>query len=263
LANGNFTYKFGKNPRRLDRRTIRLSKILPGLAPVPGSWDGETALHTSNPSLAFPGRMWMNNICGDCVLAARANQQRIFSAYEEARIIPITDTNVRSEYFAESGGADSGLVMLDSLNCWRKGWKLGAVGCWHKSVKRDIYAYAAISGVQELLQSIYYLGGAYIGIQVPQYAIDQFNAGYDWDLSEKGDQTIVGGHCIQLPAYISESQLLCWTWGIRQRMSVEFYNKYCDESYGIIQGRDIANSPVDITKLDAYLQEITSEGSKA
>jgi hypothetical protein len=252
--------KLGKGPTRLDRRTIRLSAILSkGLAPVPSAYDVEVSLSGKQ----FDGRMWRNDVLGDCVIAGRANQTRIFEYFEQGKNIPINDQDVLYEYFKETGGPDSGLVMLDSLNAWRKGWtvdKKGKCRFFGSGTKYDIHAYAAIVGVAELKQAIFYLRGGYIGFEVPQYAIDQFNANKPWDIDAAGDQKIVGGHCIQFPAY-NGNMLECWTWGKRQPMTSDFYNKYVSEAYAIIDNRDsfIQNSPVDAEALEKILQEITSE----
>jgi hypothetical protein len=41
-------------------------------------------------------------------------------------VITITDQDVTREYFQETGGADAGLVVLDSLREWRtNGWQVG------------------------------------------------------------------------------------------------------------------------------------------
>ena len=72
----------------------------------------------------MPLRYFLNDSLGDCVIAARANQTLRFEAAEQKKVLNITDAEVKREYLKEAGGADSGLVMLDSLNLWRKsGWK--------------------------------------------------------------------------------------------------------------------------------------------
>lgn len=250
--------KLGKLPARLDKRTIRLSKILKELPPVPTAYDVEIAL-TGN---ALPGRMWRNDTFGDCVIAGRANQTRIFERFEQGKDININDADVLRSYFSETGGVDSGLVMLDSLNAWRKGWTVD-----RKTVCKffgtggtnyNIYAYAAITGVDELKKAIYYLRGGYIGFLVPQYALDQFNANKPWEVDVSGDQTIQGGHCIQFPAY-NNNMLECWTWGKRQPMSIDFYNKWVEEAYAIVDNRNAftENSPVDVEALNKILEEIS------
>jgi hypothetical protein len=107
------------------------------------------------------------------------------------------------------------------------------------------------------------LNGAYIGIQVPQSAIDQFNAGQIWDVVPD-DGGIVGGHCIYIVAFNATGPI-CVTWGQRQPMTWAFYDAYCDEAYGVVDNKDnwvdATKDPLDVAKLDGYLNEITSNPS--
>src|SRR3546814_6073786 len=67
--------------------------------------------------------MFGNDQYGDCVIAGRAHQTLRFEKAEQKRLIAISEHDVLREYFNESGGVDSGLVVLDSLKEWRsKGW---------------------------------------------------------------------------------------------------------------------------------------------
>lgn len=258
--------KLGKLPAEIDKRTIRLSSILQKeLPPVPISFDAEAALCAKYPGLRFPGRIWRNDQLGDCVIAGRANQTRIFEAFEQSgKLVTINDEDVVYEYYKESYGLDTGLVMLRSLNAWRNGWQIDRKGrCkyFSKGTPYSIYAFAAIDSIAELIQAIYYLRGGYIGFRVPQYALDQFSASKPWDINPAGDQTVKGGHCIQFPAYTDNGNVLsCWTWGKRQIMTRAFFEKWVDEAYAIVDNKNAftVNSPVDVTALDTILKEIAA-----
>jgi len=57
-------------------------------------------------------------------LTRAAHQTLRFELVEQGKVIHITDAKVEKEYFKETGGPDSGLVVLDSLKLWRKpGWR--------------------------------------------------------------------------------------------------------------------------------------------
>jgi hypothetical protein len=100
---------------------------------------------------------------------------------------------------------------------------------------------------------------------VYQKDIDQFKAGEAWSLTGS-DGEYKGGHGVYLCGY-DEDGLTCMTWGKKQRMTWDFWDARIDEAYGIVDNRDEwlgEDSPVDVEKLDAYLQEITEgrgEGS--
>jgi hypothetical protein len=56
-----------------------------------------------------------------------------------------------------------------------------------------------------------------------------------------------------------KDDLICTTWGRPQRMSKDFWLKRVFLSFGIVDSRDdwLEDSPVDVEKLDSYLEEIT------
>jgi hypothetical protein len=167
----------------------------------------------------------------------------------------ISDSDVETEYFKESGGQDSGLDMLTSLNEWRQnGWI--AAG---KLYNIHSYAQLDITKQDELKYCAYLLRGAYIGIQVPQSAMDQFNAGQPWTVVS-GSPT-VGGHCIYIKAF-NPIGPVCMTWGAQQQMTWDFYETYCDEAYGVIDNTDSwvdpSTDPLNIPLMDQELSEITS-----
>jgi hypothetical protein len=244
------SYKFGKKPPRIDSRTIPLKKILriKVLPPLPESYDVDQELN----GLA-DNRMFDNSKYGDCVIAGRAHMTLRFEKYEQNKLINITDQEVINEYFQESGGVDSGLYMLNSLNAWRLGWTAA-------DETYNIYAYASttIRDHNEIKYAIYLLRGAYAGILVPQSAIIQFETGQTWDVVPD-DGGILGGHAIYIMQYDSEG-LTCMTWAKKQKMTWAFLDRYCDESYAVVDDRNNfadPDDPVDVEALDQILKDIT------
>lgn len=252
-------FKFGKRPPRIDPRTFQLKTFLkvPLLPTLPKSFDVDKTLTKPIPTPMFANDKW-----GDCVIAGRAHQTLRFECFEEQQILSISDQEVLNEYWNEQKSwcnlinnmrphPDNGLVMLNSLNAWRRnGWT--AAGKTY-----DIYAYAAVDrfNQNEIKYAIYLLEGMYAGIQVPQSAVDQFNQNKIWD--DAGDNYILGGHAIYVKAFDSTG-LTCITWAKPQKMTWKFWLRYSDEVYGIIDNKDkwVQNSPVDVVLLDQYLHEI-------
>lgn len=253
--------KLGKKAPRLDGRTIKFAAILrkEKLPAVPDTYDIDQVLGVVDKNT-------FNNLTyGDCVIAGRAHQTLRFEKFEQGQLIAITDQDVTQEYFKETGGADNGLVMLDSLNEWRQqGWQ--AAGKTY-----TIYAFASTDwkNHDEIKQCIYLLNGVYFGMLVPQYALDDFEAGKRlWDISPTGDQNIVGGHAVYTPAYLNivgynEVGPVCVTWGDRVQMTWAFWDKYVDEAYAVIDSKDSwvdpASDPLDMALLAQYLQDITGQ----
>jgi hypothetical protein len=255
--------KFGKRPAKIDERTIGLKMILKAIPPPPDKYAVDETLDKT-----IPLSMLGNDKYGDCVIVGKANHLLRLEEYEQDEVISVTEQDCLNQYWKEEGWRpcswgwewwdkffpkpDRGLVMLDSLNAWRKeGWSVAGRNY-------TIHAFAALQDITDLKNAVYYFNGAEIGFSVPQSAIDQFDAGEKWEVVSDY-QPIVGGHAIYISAYSPEG-VECITWAKKQWMSWEFYQKYADESWGIVDERDLwkPDSPVDAEKLERILEEITA-----
>jgi len=245
-------YKLGKLPKRIDKRTLQLKKFLvkKNLPPLPITCD----VDSSYPFLVN-NHMYANDRYGDCVIAGRAHQTLRFEAFEENKQIEITDQEVMDEYFSETGGFDTGLDMLTSLNLWRRnGWTAA-------SKHYDVHVYAEIDKLahDELKYSVLLFNGAYTGFLVPQSAIDQFERGQTWTVVS--GSPVVGGHCVYIKGY-NEIGPVCVTWGKNQQMTWEFWDIYFDEAYAVIDNInewcDPATDPLDVALLEQQLSEVTT-----
>jgi hypothetical protein len=247
--------KLGKLPARIDTRTLRLARLfIPAKLPaLPDKFDNDDGMNVVIESNMFGNDQW-----GDCVIAGRANWTLRAEYFEQNIRLPITTDEVLYQYWKEQGGnastqPDNGLVMLNSLNVWRHdGWTAA-------KEHYNIYAYAAINWKKynELKYAILLLGGAYTGFWVPSSAMDQFDRGETWTVVP--GSTIAGGHAIYLVGY-NEIGPVCLTWGKKQQMTWEFFLKYTDEAYAMIDDIDSfkSNSPVNIPLLSEYLKTIVS-----
>lgn len=97
--------RLGKKPARFDKRTIQLKSIFKVLPPIPDEFniDSQYPFPIDNP-------MFGNDTYGDCVIAARAHMTRRFEAFEQNKLIQMTDKDILNEYWKESGG--SGMIMV-------------------------------------------------------------------------------------------------------------------------------------------------------
>jgi hypothetical protein len=175
-----------------------------------------------------------------------------FELVEQGVILDIKEKEVEREYFRETGGGDTGLVVLDSLKAWRKrGWV--AAGQRFK-----IKAFTQIDQADqaEVKRAIFLDVGVGLGFTLPDIAMDQFNAGKPWDVAT-GPGTRPNpknGHYVYATGYTLLGPV-CVTWGRKQQITWAFLNKYCDEAYGII---DAVNTPkkkrgLDEKKIDSFL----------
>ena len=245
--------KLGKLKAKIDSRTFKFNNILDTtkLPPLPATYDVDTGYNAT-----ITQGMWGNDYWGDCVIAGRANFTLRCEYFEQKKVIGISEQECLNEYWSEQGGnattkPDNGLVMLDSINLWRtKGWT--AAGN-----KYDIYAFSAIdwNNHDELKYATMLLSGAYVGIEFPSTAMAQFDNNQTWTVVDGA--TIEGGHAIYIVGYNATGPV-CITWGRKQQMDWQFFDAYVDEAYAIVDNANTftANSPVDIVKLTALLNNI-------
>lgn len=272
----------GKLPARVDNRTIRLSTILKTLPPLPSEYDVAEQLSIQDT------RVFGNDVYGDCVLASAAHQQMRFEKFEQGQHIDISDEDVIAQYLKVTNNEEKGpgMVMLDWLKMWRKeGFLIG--GKYYK-----IHAFGSINWKdhEEVKAVIYLLRGVYLGIMLPRSAQTQFDAGQMWtvDPSIYGSYGSWGGHAMNADAYKDTAQvqaatsrcpffdflrkkrpIVGWdslgpkvmTWGKRQAMTWEFWDRYCEEAYGVVDERnewlDPAVSPLNVELMEQTLKEIT------
>jgi len=249
--------KLGKLPAKRDRRNLKLAKFLKPLPEIPSAYDVDFSLPVL-PSLP----MFANDEWGDCVIADRAHHTLRAEAAEQEKLITITDAEVLEEYWREGGGdnstrPDNGLVVLDSLKAWRSpGWTVGGQ-------HYDIFAFAEVQRRRqhEVQAAIYLLGGLCTGFALPLTAQKQFDKGQCWYVvkGQGSGPGSWGGHCMYLCGY-SHIGPTAITWGKKQLMSWEFFYKYCDEAYAVVDNKNrfMANSPLDVVKLSDYLRRITA-----
>ena len=243
-------FKLGKLPVRKDTRNLMFAALLRAAVPkLPAAYDFDTG----HPGIPTP--MFANDTLGDCVIAGRAHQTLRFERIEQGSVLMISDKQVTAEYFKESGGADSGLIVLDSLKLWRqKGWKVG----------RHTYRIRAFAQIDprnhaETRGAIYTDVGIGLGLSMPLSAQAQIHPGQPWDVTPgpAAKPGSWGGHYVFVPGYTKRGPV-CVTWGRKQQMSWAWLDKYCDEAYAIFDDQNkFKKALVDGTKIAAFLQTVT------
>ncbi|MDE2059238.1 MAG: hypothetical protein KGL31_02110 [candidate division NC10 bacterium] len=242
-------FKLGKAPAKKDKRTLRFVTLLRATAPaLPNSYDFDTA-HSG-----IPTPMFGNDVYGDCVIAGRAHQTLRFEDIEQGAVLMIADKEVLKEYFKETGGSDTGLVVLDSLKEWRhKGWKVGK-----HTYKIQAFADVDFTNYEEMRQAIFADVGVGLGLQLPNAAKTQIQTGQPWDVTTGPDSTpgSWGGHYVHVPGY-TPSGPVCVTWGRKQQMTWAWLDKYCDEAHAIFDAKDrFKKTLIDRAKITAFLSTL-------
>lgn len=238
--------RFGKRPVKRDPRNLAFASILLAPPPLPAEYDFDVAHQ------GIPTPMFGNDHYGDCVIAGRAHQTLRFEKAEQNRLLKITEKDVLKEYFAEAGGEDTGLVVLDSLKEWRKrGWR--AAGRRYK-----IKAFAQIDPAvhNQVRRAVFMDIGVGLGLELPDAAITQYFAGKPWEVvrGKTGKPDPHNRHYVYVPGYTRHGPV-CVTWGRKLQMSWAFFGKYCDEAYAIIDAIDTQKKKrtISVAKLDAFL----------
>jgi hypothetical protein len=237
-------FKLGKAEAVRERGGVGFGQLLRS-APVktPPTYDFDT----THPGIPTP--MFANDALGDCVMAGRAHQTLRFEDIEQGSVLMIQDADVKKEYFKETGGPDSGLVVLDSLKLWQnRGWKVGK-----NTYKIRAFATVDYKNHDQVRQAIFSDVGIGLGVQLPLAAQSQVQTGQPWAVTTgpKAKPGSWGGHYVFVPGYTALGPV-CVTWGRKQQMTWDWLNKYCDEAYAIF---DAANSfkktIISMSQLDA------------
>jgi hypothetical protein len=244
------TYRFGKHPAKSDYRTLRFKNYLtPAVAPPPASLSVlprvYADLRVSDPTKLFP--MDGNDTVGDCTIAALAHAITTYRGLVGKEEIMSQQAALKL-YFHLTGGPDTGLNELDVLNYWRKnpvtGDKiLGFVGIDPKNHTNIELA-------------IQLFGGVYLGFQVQQNCVQEFDAHQPWTPGPLTND----GHAVFAVGY-DQTGVTVLTWGNTQQATWAWWDECVDEAYAILPPE--AQKPnfapgFNIAQLQADLQAVAN-----
>ncbi len=242
--------KLGRKAVKTDTRTLKLARYRTEALPAPPPERDWTRGVTD-------WGMMLNDSLGDCTIAGCGHAIQVWSL-NEATEETVDDTDIEEAYSEWDGyvpgdpSTDQGGVELDVLTDWRNDGFAG-----HELVG---FAAANVANLFEIREAINLFGGVYIGLGLPLTAQNQTK----WDVvPDDGTGNSAagswGGHCVFVAAYDQES-FTCITWGAPKKMTVAFWQAYCDEAYALF-GADWMNtkgspSGFDEAQLLADLAEI-------
>ncbi|MCQ8277858.1 hypothetical protein NFI95_05295 [Acetobacteraceae bacterium KSS8] len=230
----NRSLKLGRKPARIDIRTPKLGVMLSAQLPAPPASCDHGAL--------FSGwKLWRNGDqlgghdqtipgLGDCTAVSVASAIRVMTGGRGGEI-ELSDEQVVGIYEANGydptrPATDQGAVELDVLDRWcQDGYAIG------RQAPDVLTAYGTVDYTHpdSVRRAIAMLGGLYIGLALPDYALVQ---GTDW-CAQASRPPSVGGHAVFLHGYDAD-WLYLNSWGERKRMDWGFFRNYCDESYGLL-----------------------------
>ena len=217
-------YRFGKHPPKIDYRTLRFRNYVkadlaappPSFTILPRVYDN---LGEKDPSKLFP--MDGNDTKGDCTIAALAHAITLYHGLIGKKKVIMSPAAVLKLYFHLTGGVDSGLNEADVLNYWRQ----------NKVDGDEILAYVSIDPKNHthIEQAIQIFGGVYIGFQVQQNCVQEFDAHQPWIPGPLTND----GHAVFAVGY-DNSGVTVLTWGNTQQGTWGWWDECVDEAYAIL-----------------------------
>jgi hypothetical protein len=199
--------------------------------------------------------MMGNERAGCCAYAAVAHHGSAWSMGTTGKPLLISAEQVIQAYARGTGydpvtGAnDRGSLLINVLEEWRtRGFGTNRIAAHAGIDLRD---------PMNIREAVYYYGGAYCGIQLPQTAMEQTEAGLGWTVPWFSAN--LGGHAISVLSY-NATHLWCVTWGAVQVMTWEFFMKFADEAYAIINPLWLDASGLSPTglRLDALISDLAA-----
>ncbi len=216
-------YALGKLPARPGSVALKFGTFFDRKKlPVPPAVFGHETIGRSFGMLG-------NDKYSDCVWAGAAHETMVWARVGGAHIPSFTTTDVLADYSAATGfdvakpDTDQGTDMQAAASYRRKIGIADAIGQRHK-----IDAYVAIKGWDDLMQAIYLLGAAGVGLNLPETCDDQFDAHQPW--TYKKGTPFEGGHYVSGVGRNSAGRLLVVTWGRLQALDRDFFEACCDEA---------------------------------
>lgn len=229
--------KCGKKPARAGAVKFRFQSFFsaPDL-PVPPLVFGKVGMVREWGMLA-------NDVLADCVLAGAAHETMQWAAEGGGHIPLFTDRDVTAAYSAITGydpkhpETDQGSDMQKAAEYRRTTGVLDAMGVRHRI---DSYVALRAGNVEELALATYLFGAVGVGLQLPGFAMDQFDHAEPW--TTRAVPTEKEGHYVTCIGRNSHGDFICVTWGRLQAMSASFLATYMDEGIAYLSLERLRNS---------------------
>jgi hypothetical protein len=212
-------HKLGRKPARFTRQSFMRSHILArhlaALGPAPAaSPDWVSVVMRQSPT---GWTMMANDTVGDCTCADCGHQEMIRTANVGTIWIPSTQ-DVLNLYSAITGynpndpSTDQGADLLTVIQyLTQTGWN-----------GRTLDGSANLDPTQlnEIRWAVCLFGASRLGINLPQSAMDAFDAGQPWGVAD--DVQPAGGHDVPMVKYDADGTFWVVTWGQLQAVTQDF-----------------------------------------
>ncbi|HVE20668.1 MAG TPA: hypothetical protein VNC39_01715 [Acidocella sp.] len=225
------------------------------LPPPPASADWSKPVHA-----------WLmlgNDVYGDCAWAAMLHAVQLWTANAGAEVMPDTacalaDYSAETDFTAGPPVAnDNGTVLLDALRYWMlTGIAIDTDGALDRL---DGFADIEPGDIDGIKRSIEEFGCVLLGVELPESAETQFDAGEPWFVLDMPDAP-AGGHAVLAVAYDANGMWVV-TWGERQYVEWPWWKRYGSEAYALLRREWIgpngtAPSGLTLGRLDEMIQRM-------
>jgi hypothetical protein len=216
------TLRLGRQPTVHNRFTFQsglvMARHLDNLGPAPATSNDWVRAVDANTRGNWG--MMGNDRFGDCVKADDGHYLMLRTANVGKMVVP-SDRVVLHDYFAQTGGQDTGLdETSDSL------WMIA------HGMLRNHHAQAAAmvdpTNLDHVRWGCQLFGRTRLGFAVTQKMMDQFNANQPWSDTDVTNSTIIGLHDVPVVRYRAIfNGFEVVTWGRLQQMTMGCYMACC------------------------------------
>jgi hypothetical protein len=228
LLNG---YRLGRKAPDRSKPNVKLRRLRGATLTPPAQSDWWTdAMKT----------MALNNKLGCCTMADQVHSVTGLQFYGQGKTIIVPDSETLKGYSAVSGydpktgKNDNGATLQDAFGYARK------TGFLVSNVAYKTEAFAELDAIDsrgvvdwDLVKvGIDSFGGVSIGMVFPDFAMDDFDSGKEWDYTPRKRYREEGGHDVRLVGYGGSgagAYVDCATWAAKQRMTIPFAEKFIEE----------------------------------
>ncbi len=227
-------YRYGKKAARPGAMLLTLRDYVDKskLPPVPENFGHDSSIVQWN--------LYGNATYGDCVWAGAAHETMIWNAVA-GHPVTISTADVLDDYAAVTGfdpkkpDTDQGTDMVEAAQ-YRQ--KVGIRDTQNNRHKIGAYLSLQPGDLSDIWAATYLFGAVGIGLKMPESTQTQFDAGQPWTVVS--GSKIDGGHYTALCGRQGD-YLHVITWGAVQRMTLEFFQTFCDEAVAYLSAEDLTN----------------------
>jgi hypothetical protein len=218
-------FLLGKHPPVVDPRTLRFGNYVTPELPAP-----PPSINYGRKVSVWP--VYYNDEYGDCTCAAAGHMIQNWTANAGTKVTPPPQTVLTfyEHFVGNPPPPDAGCDMLSVLKYWRTSGL--------DNHKVQAFAAVQLKNQSEAQCATYLFGSLYIGVALPDFAIQGNMLTVPWVVPSTGPVGDAApnpdnGHCIPAVAY-DDQNLYVVTWGEIKAMSWQFYDTYADEAFAVM-----------------------------